>query len=207
MKRTWENIKWIFEPDGSLRDIYVQDVSIREWEILIDHLNTNFTLTYSGENKINKKYALEYLLDTSREMESKSLTIHLGQLNINCHFFLVEEIEFDIDPKDVNSIREFEILENFMSSISEALQVQVTLTSENSPEFPLFKVDIRNKINKYLTENEAKEIIGPKNTISNQLSILRTKLEKTVFPNRFKNKLLESGTQLHKPTKKEQNLW
>ena len=109
--------------------------------------------------------------DTSREMETKSLTIHLGQIKINCHFFLVEEIEFDIDPKEINSISDFEILEDFMTSISEALQVQITLTVENSPEFPLFKVDIRKKINKHLTEYEAKEIISQRNFISDQLSI------------------------------------
>ena len=87
MTRSWNDIQWIFEPDGSLRDIYVQDISLQEWGKLIGHLNNNFDLTYSDQDKIDKKYVLEYLQDTSGEMESKSLTIHLGQIKINCFFF------------------------------------------------------------------------------------------------------------------------
>src|SRR6056297_1583238 len=151
MTRKWNDIQWIFEPDGSLRDIYVQDISLREWEKLIDHLNANFNLTYSDQDKIDKKYVLEYLQDTSGEMESKSLTIHLGQIKVNCYFFLSEQIEFDIDPKEVNSINDFEQIENFMISISDILQEQVTLTEENSPEFPLFKVDTIKGVNRILT--------------------------------------------------------
>ena len=76
MKRNWNEIKWIFEPDGSLRDIYVQEVSIGDWEKLIDLLNNKYSLRIGisgGEtnpNKIDKIYAIEYLTDGSGEMES-----------------------------------------------------------------------------------------------------------------------------------------
>ncbi len=108
MKRNWNDIKWIFEPDGSLRDIYVQDVSLKEWEELIDFMNSEFRLSYSGEDQIDKKYTLKYLQDTSGEMQSRSLTIDLGSIKVNGYFFLVEQIEFDIDPKEINSIDDFE---------------------------------------------------------------------------------------------------
>jgi hypothetical protein len=32
MNREWNDIKWIFEHDGSLRDIYIQDVSLSDWD-------------------------------------------------------------------------------------------------------------------------------------------------------------------------------
>lgn len=85
-------------------------------------MNANFNLTYSDQDKIDKKYVLEYLQDTSGEMESKSLSIHFGKIKVNCYFFLSEQIEFDIDPKEVNSIGDFELIEKFMTSISETLQ-------------------------------------------------------------------------------------
>lgn len=78
MTRNWNDIQWIFEPDGSLRDIYVQDISQQEWEKLIDYLNANFNLTYSDTDKIDKEYVLNYLRDTKGEMEGKTLTVHLG---------------------------------------------------------------------------------------------------------------------------------
>ena len=206
MTRKWNDIQWIFEPDGSLRDIYVQDISIREWETLIDHLNANFNLTYSDQNKIDKKYVLEYLQDTSGEMESKSLTIHLGQIKVNCYFFLSEQIEFDIDPKEVNSVSDFELIEQFMTSISESLQEQVTLTAENSPEFPLFKVDTNKGINKILTEKEANELTGTNNS-SSHLTVLKTRFKMKFFPKQFEKELLESANEEYRPTKKVKNVW
>ena len=207
MKNKWTDVQWVFEPDGSLRDIYIQDISFHEWEELIDHLNADFNLTYSDTKKIDKEYVLKYLKDTSGEMESKSLTIHLGQIKINCYFFLSEQIEFDIDPKEVNSQSDFDKIEKFMASISEALQEQVTLTAENSPEFPLFKVDTKNEINKILTEKEVGELSGTRNSISSQLSILRTRLMIRLFPKQFEKRLLENMTQEYRPAKKEKNVW
>lgn len=207
MTRKWNDIQWIFEPDGSLRDIYVQDISLREWEKLIDYLNDSFDLTYSDKDKIDKKYALDYLQDTSGEIENKSLTIHLGQIKVNCHFFHAEQIEFDIDPKEVNSLGDFENVEKLMISISETLQEQVTLTAENNPEFPLFKVDTKNRINKILTEKEAVELSGTRNSISSQLSILRTRLKMKFFPKRFEKRILESANKEYKLTNKGKNVW
>ena len=206
MTRKWNDIQWIFEPDGSLRDIYVQDISLREWEKLIDHLNANFNLTYSDQDRIDKKYVLEYLQDTSGEMESKSLTIHLGQIKVNCYFFLSEQIEFDIDPKEVNSINDFEQIEKFMISISDILQEQVTLTEENSPEFPLFKVDRIKGVNRILTEKEANELSGT-NSVINQVTSLKTRLKMKFFPKQFDKRLLESANEEYRPTKKEKNVW
>ena len=207
MTSSWNDIQWIFESDGSLRDIYIQDISLLQWGKLIDHLNASFNLTYSDRDKIDKEYVIEYLRDTSGEMESKSLTIHLGQIKVNCYFFLQEQIEFDIDPKEVNSLSDFEKIEKFMTSISETLQEQVTLTAENSPEFPLFKVDTKKGINIILTEKEASELTGKNNSISSQLSILRTRLEMKFFPKQFEKRLLESANEEYRPTKKEKNVW
>jgi hypothetical protein len=207
MTRKWNDIQWIFEQDGSLRDIYVQDISLREWEKLIDHLNTNFKVTFSDQEKIDKKYVLEYLQDTSGEMESKSLTIHLGQIKVNCYFFLSEQIEFDIDPKEVNSVSDFELIEKFMTSISETLQEQVTLTAENYPKFPLFKVDTNKGINKILTEKEANELTGTNNSFASHLTVLKTRLKMKFFPKQFEKRLLESANKEYRPTKKEKNVW
>lgn len=33
-----------FKPDGGLRDIYVQDVLIKDWEKIIDFFNVNYNL-------------------------------------------------------------------------------------------------------------------------------------------------------------------
>ncbi len=89
MKRNWKDIKWIFEPDGVLRDIYVQEVSLNDWRKVIDLINQNYKVNYgdTGEykdtNQIDKDYVIEYLTDETGEIESKSASISLGKIWIN----------------------------------------------------------------------------------------------------------------------------
>lgn len=141
MKRNWDDIKWIFKPDGTLRDIYVHDVTISDWELLIDFLNLNYTIRFGEDEapQIDKEYVIQYLGDEMGNMDCKTLKIDFNGINIHCHFFLSNEIEFDVDPKEFNTIKDFETIERFMVSVGKILQRQVTLTAENSPEFPLFK--------------------------------------------------------------------
>ena len=55
MNYNWDNIHWIFKPDGLLRDIYIQETSLSDWNKVIDILNSEYDLTYFSENKIDKK--------------------------------------------------------------------------------------------------------------------------------------------------------
>jgi len=107
----------------------------------------------------------------------------------------------------VNSLSDFELIEKFMTSISETLQEQVTLTAENSPEFPLFKVDKIKEINKILTEKEANELTGTNKSFSSHLTVLKTRVKMKFFPKQFEKELIESANEEYRPTKKEKNVW
>ena len=213
IKRNWEDIKWIFEPDGSLRDIYVQEVSISDWEKLIDFLNENYPLKYgiAGEERsisqIEKQDIVRYLSDETGEMYCRSTTIDLGGVHANCHFFLSEQIEFDIDPKEINSVGDFEKVLKFMQSISWTLKQQVTLTDENTPEFPLIKVDEVRNISKVLTQKEAQELRGNSNPLKNRLIALKTNLKIKFFPQKFKEQILRSANEPYKATRRNKNIW
>ena len=52
-----ERYKLDFEPNGVLRDIYVQEVNIDDWKKLIDFLNSNYKLKIlrTNENRIDEK--------------------------------------------------------------------------------------------------------------------------------------------------------
>ena len=197
----------MFEPDGSLRDIYIQDVSLSDWDELIDFLNKNFNLTFGDKNKIDKDYVLKYLQQTNRQNACQPLFINLEHIKVHCYFFHPEEIEFDIDPKEINSITDFELIETFMVSISKALGLQVTMTEENSPKFPLFKVDVKNGINKVLTVEEANRLRSKINTISIQIKNLTTRLKMMLFPKQFEKQIIASANKEYKPAKKEKNVW
>lgn len=213
MKKNWDDIKWIFEPDGSLRDIYVQDVSISDWEKLIDLLNENYPLRYeiAGEerstSKIDKDYTVQYLTDKSGEMECISAAIDLSGINANCYFFLSEQIEFDVDPKEIASVKDFEKVEKFMEAVSLALDQEVTLTDEDTPEFPLVKVSMTRNINEVLTQKEAQVLRSNSNSLKNRLVALKTKLKIKVCPQKFKEQILRSAKEPYKATRRNKNIW
>lgn len=203
MKRSWKNIKWIFEPDGALRDIYVQDVSLNEWRKVIDLINEK----YQVANQINKDYVVEYLTDETGEIESKSASIFLGKIQLNCHFVLEDQIEFDLDPKEVNSIEDFELIEGFMIEISKLINSQITLADENNPKLPLIKIDANKGVNKVLTEEEAEKYCGNSHSFIDKAKLFKAKMEMKLMPNRLKQKLLKSATEPYKSTKKDENMW
>ena len=96
MKKNWEDIKWIFEPDGALRDIYVQDVGQSDYRKLINLLNSQYKLKFGGEysNQIDFDYIQKMWNDETGKIETKSLTINLEGITVKSHFFIPEQIEF-----------------------------------------------------------------------------------------------------------------
>lgn len=164
MTNNWDEINWIFEPDGALRDIYVQDVEIEDWKILINYLNTNHIVKYGlvGENKeINKidlEYLIYYLNDETGELEVKIVSIIIDDIIINLHFFSIDEIEFDIDPKEIYSFDNYKKILDFMNKVSEILNKPLILTGENQRKLPLINVDFSKKTIKTLTKKEAEQL-------------------------------------------------
>ncbi|MFH6987668.1 hypothetical protein ACHRVW_07975 [Flavobacterium collinsii] len=161
MITNWNEIKWIFETDGSLRDIYIKNTKIEDWEILINYLNINHILQYGppGKNKetykIDLEYVIHYFNDETGELETKIASIIIDDIIINLHFFSVDEIELDIDPKEIYSFDNYRKILGFMNQLSELLDKPVTLTGENQSESPLINVDFSKKIIKTLTKKEA----------------------------------------------------
>jgi hypothetical protein len=209
MTRNWSDIEWIFETDGSLRDIYIQDVTLTEWEQLVDFLNLNYEIKFGQDeqNQIDKKYVLDYLKDGTGEMEGKILKINSNGIHFHCHFFLHNQIEFDIDPRQVKTTSDFKNIEHFMIAISRELKKQVTLTDENLPEFPLIKIDIENSINKVLTLKEVQELSEKQNSIMTKLTILKVKFMLRFFPRAFERRVLKSANKPYSATQKNKNAW
>ncbi|EMJ94521.1 hypothetical protein [Leptospira alstonii] len=138
--KDWENHQWIFEPDGSLLDIYVQDVGLSEWIQLIKFLNQDFGLKFfrgdedAFESNIDQDYVVDKL---SGKIDTGALAhIFLKNIQVNCHFFILNEIEFDVRPKDIGSEEHFVELFEFIYSICKLLNKEIILTPENTPMAP-----------------------------------------------------------------------
>lgn len=64
MEINWDEVKWIFESDGFLNDLYIQDTSWDDWEKVINFLNSNYNLefVYDGDKKVNEIESKIYML-------------------------------------------------------------------------------------------------------------------------------------------------
>lgn len=69
------------------------------------------------------------------------LSFSLGKVGVNCHFFVKDEIELDIDPREVTSSLEVQALMAFIVELGQALEMDVSLTEEGSPTRKWFGYD------------------------------------------------------------------
>ncbi len=137
----WEDYSTDFDWDGSLRDIYVLETSVLDWQKLFDFLkSSDYTFAY-------QLYELEELPGSieifGERRENKGLLcVDAGDVTLNCHFFCREIIEFDLDPREVKGEEQANFVFDFMRQLGRALNKEVILTPENMLESPIFKFSL-----------------------------------------------------------------
>jgi hypothetical protein len=137
----WDTCRRDFEPDGALRDSYVHDTTVEHWRTLFDALRATCELGYSVDGT---PCPLPTVVDetfTNRQIVNPSLSFYVGDINIACHFFTTDEIEFDISPRDVMSQAALDDLLAFMRLIGGTLERVVILTYENDGQHPFISFE------------------------------------------------------------------
>jgi hypothetical protein len=139
----WRDLQKQFEPDGSLRDIYVSDCDPDLWSTFLRALeNSEFPhfFSHGGECLEKSVYSLEEVL-TLRETDPVLLQIKAGpEVCINCHFFDGDELELDLDPREIIVKENFLHLLGFLKWLSRELMRTVRVTYENSPKHVILTV-------------------------------------------------------------------
>ena len=121
----------LWEIDGSLRDVYIEGVDMSDWHALFQVAN-RYQCTYTFDG------APSELPDPNSVFQNRSgshlLTISVGDASINCHFFISEEIELDIDPRQVTNAATHELVMRFLAELSTHVGKDLLITAENSPD-------------------------------------------------------------------------
>jgi len=210
MKKNWQQVKWIFKSDGALRDIYVQDVDQSDYRKLINLLNSEYKIKFGEKNspQIDFSYIQRMWTDESDELGSTSLTIDLGGVLIKSHFFIPEQIEFDLAPRQINQLSDLNLIIDFMSAISKTIKKQVTLTNENNAVFPLIKIDFLKGIEIVLSEKEMIQISKAAGIYPHWF----TRIKNVLFPKKltaedFEYEAMKSAFAQFEPTPIEENIW
>lgn len=132
--------KAAFYIDGSLRDIYVLETDEQDWQKLLTFLRTSsYSVRFitagkdqSLPDQIRDIFAMIHTHGGMLQVDAEHLKLH-------CYFYTYEEIEFDIDPRDMNNEQQVARLLDFMRVIATTLNKEIILAPENMPERPLFR--------------------------------------------------------------------
>lgn len=132
--KEWYELKSQFEPEGSLRDIYVEDIDESVWNLFINKLRAScYQLIFThGEEMVSLPESFGEIKKL-QETDPTTLGIIVEEsIHINCHFFIGSEIELDVSPKEIDRESKFNILVKFLRWLNSSLNKPVKLTHENS---------------------------------------------------------------------------
>lgn len=139
MALEWEAIAADFEPDGSFRDVYVIDTTVEDWQRLVTFIRQwGWWHAYEEDGHATRLPSDVREIFGRRSRVSVLLRLRpFRLLNINCHFFGEDEIEFDLDPREVSGQEGLDELCAFVRTVGRALERRVIVTLENSQEVEL----------------------------------------------------------------------
>jgi hypothetical protein len=136
MEYNWDKIKTnIYFIDGSLRDIYVNNITENDWEKWVNYVNKNYIINWNGKNKIDYKTIKN---NWSNNIQSETANIFIEKIQINNHFFM--EFENDIDPKEICGEYDHNNIINYMKNISKIMNKEIYLSVENYRKTYLIKI-------------------------------------------------------------------
>ncbi|WP_426192980.1 hypothetical protein [Massilia sp. DWR3-1-1] len=133
MRPNFHDVAGLWDCDGSLRDIYVQNTEAVHWD-RFDRLLSQYEFTYTFDGMPLPFPGSRGAL-ANRE-GSHLLSIPLDGTVINCHFFIAQQLELDISAKDVAGPLEHERILAFVENLAEALELPADITPENWEESP-----------------------------------------------------------------------
>ena len=134
----WEDLKkHVYYQDGSLRDIYVRNISSEDWKSWANFVNANFLVEFKiGNFHSSDKIHFDTVVDywSKSDQESRSASICLGHITVKTYFFVDNELESDITPTEIHSLVDHLKLVEYLKNVSELLGRPVEMTEEKYNE-------------------------------------------------------------------------
>jgi hypothetical protein len=131
-----DDYKEVFNADrGELLDIMVPNVTVSDWETFLHYLTTHYMLAYEEEGVQKPLATFDMIIERYAETPV-TLKIRIADLNVNCFFFDLEQIEMDVLPTEIDSASKADLIFKFMSDVARLLGKTVLLLHEGSESDP-----------------------------------------------------------------------
>lgn len=134
MRPKFHDVAGLWQRDGSLRDIYVQNTEAVHWD-RFDRLLSQYECSYTFDGVAVPFPGSRSVLRNREGSHVLSILLN-GPVAICCHFFIAEQLELDISPKEITGSSEHEEVLSFVESLAEALELSADITPENSEQTP-----------------------------------------------------------------------
>ncbi len=138
----WSVVAADFKPEGALRDIYVHDATLNDWEAVLDFIRASYpSLEFSIDGEPSELPATAAQIFAISERALPGLSLNVDEINIACHFFTPTEIEFDLRPEDVTGPEHLRSVVSFLRSVAQTVGKMAVLTMENTPNAIILRAD------------------------------------------------------------------
>ena len=144
MTTPFKDIRKALTPDGSLRDIYIHDVTEEDWAqfiTLAPQLTDGASFSW-GDKAVDLPPSFPEIAKMQKT-DPTILSLDVGGGNIACHFFMASEIELDFDPRDYQDQEKWESLYAFVEALADALGKKAIITHENAEDEVILDVEPR----------------------------------------------------------------
>ena len=135
----WRQARADFQADGALRDIYISNTAVDDWNTTIALARGtcgDVTLSSGSGEPILHDLGERHFAGESRAL----VTIRVDGVAMIGHCFSAAEIELSFDPADVDGIERFAALVRFLAALAAVLQRTVRITPENLPDGPIIDI-------------------------------------------------------------------
>ena len=123
-----------FVPEGSLRDIYVRNVSRDDWESAYRWLLSAYPHAFNRDgNQIEPPASVEFIWQ-DRAVASNLRTLQVSGIRVNCHFFQSDDLELDLRPEQVVDEERSSAVTDLMIGRDRQVDKQVILTYEDDKD-------------------------------------------------------------------------
>jgi hypothetical protein len=137
---SWDRIRGVFVPDGSLHDIVVQHTDLAVWQRFLNEVQGWFPppeYRVDGEPAALPLQVAEIF--EIRKRASPSLTFRPGGIAIISHFFVHEEIDLDYSPEEITTAAKWQALHSFTCALARLLARPLLVAPEGAHELPMFR--------------------------------------------------------------------
>ncbi|MFE7126694.1 hypothetical protein [Streptomyces sp. NPDC057617] len=141
----WDDVKCFFDHEvmGALPDVHVADTSVEDWQAVLDLVAASgWQWQYSEGAVVGPMPPAEAVLSRPAEAECPELRVWptSGVLAI-FRFYASEEIDFDVDLRELQGQDRLDVLCGFLRAIGGRLGKAAVMTPEGDADHPVLGFD------------------------------------------------------------------